>query len=204
MFPGKTRILMASPELRQIVHKHKMRCVAQEIQRPQNKGLPEDQRIRPSEQVKGQRLEQTPPVVFEAVKVPIAPVSPGFAPLGSLHADDERVYLVSDSVPVLLNLDSDFNSRPFVMLTSCMGSEDSQRFWTLCQPSQRSKHVELLKLCKQLYTLFRGAFVNRCYCVVAYSGILLTIVELNMEGFSADDILKYSGTAAAKPQGKLS
>jgi hypothetical protein len=45
----------------------------------------------------------------------------------------------------------------YVMLTSCMGSEASRRFWTPCQPSLRTKHVELLKLCKQLYTLHRGA-----------------------------------------------
>jgi hypothetical protein len=91
-----------------------MECVAQEKQRPRSKGLPEDHRIETSGQMEGQGLEKSPPVVFEAVKVPIAPVSPGFAPLDSLQGDDELVYPVPDSVPVLLNLDADYDSRPFL------------------------------------------------------------------------------------------
>jgi hypothetical protein len=68
-----------------------MVCVAQQKQRPRNKRLPEDHRIETSGQVEGQGLAQSPPVVFEAVKAPIAPVSPGFAPIDSLYGDDDRV-----------------------------------------------------------------------------------------------------------------
>jgi Retroviral aspartyl protease len=53
-------------------------------------------------------------VVFEAEKLPLVPVSPCFAPLDSLNSDDELIYPVPDSAPVLLNLNAKFNSRPFL------------------------------------------------------------------------------------------
>jgi predicted TPR repeat methyltransferase len=46
--------------------------------------------------------------------------------------------------------------------------------------------------------------MSRCSCVVAYFGTLLKTVQLKMDGITAADILKYSGQAAAKAQGKLS
>jgi hypothetical protein len=36
---------------------------------------------------------------------------------------------------------------------------------------------------------------------VTYFGTLLQIVQLKMDGFTAEDILKYTGQAAAKAQG---
>jgi hypothetical protein len=79
-----------------------------------DQGLSENQGTQVKRRVEGQRLGDRPAVVFAAQRTAPIPSKPGFAPFESFLDDDDLVYPVPESQPILLTLSSKFNKRPFL------------------------------------------------------------------------------------------
>ena len=93
--------------------------------------------------MEGEAVKQQAAIVFEATKVQPAPPQPGFAPIDT-PADDDLVYPVPNSEPVLLKLSVSFNTRPFLVDGSVANAPA-----TVLVDSGASASFVSLRWCKQ-------------------------------------------------------
>lgn len=94
--------------------------------------------------MEGQRLKKRSHVVFEANRELPLPSEPGFVPFESFTEDDDLVYSVPESQPVLLKLGPKFNTRPF-LFEGCVSKASA----TILVDSGASASFASLQWCKR-------------------------------------------------------